>query len=151
MSTAILQRVTHLIRLSTSDNEHEARSAALAACRLIVSEGLVVSERSVVVRSPLATASSDLGQKTASTAEEILRRAGIRLTVRPSAGGTPLTQKNRPRPVVMANPSTTPTQIKAKFGGRCEDCHAPYAQGDMVWYRRGVGCVHAGCQPEALV
>lgn len=52
-----LQRVQDLIRLastSTSDQDHEARAAALQACRLIAKHGFVVTEPAppVTQRSP---------------------------------------------------------------------------------------------------
>jgi hypothetical protein len=41
--SSLLERIQHLIALSTSPNEHEARNAALLAVRLIRQHGIVLS------------------------------------------------------------------------------------------------------------
>jgi hypothetical protein len=142
MADSPLQRVTSLIRLSASDNENEARSAASEACRLIRQHGLVVVrsiEAGEHVRSPAPPAGQAVDPKLWWIAADVKQKT------------PPKVDKKRMRPIVMASPVTTPIQMKAKFAGRCEDCQRAYAQGDPIWYRRGVGAVHGACEPEALV
>jgi len=163
MSLPILERVMHLVRLAGSDNDNEARNAAMEVCRLIREHGMTisVSPSNVVRMSPPPgrpiVSKEGIGERTARAAREILDRvahpgADIHWPdKRPTMTNTSPTPINRPRPVVMANAVFTPIQIKAKWAGKCEDCHRPYAQGDRLWFRRGVGCVHETCDPAALV
>lgn len=41
--TGVLARIHHLLALAASDNEHEARNAAIIAARMIRSEGVLLS------------------------------------------------------------------------------------------------------------
>jgi hypothetical protein len=161
MSLPILERVMHLVRLAGSDNDNEARNAAMEVCRLIREHKLRVSVPPNFVRTsppgnPIVN-KEGIGERTARAAREILDRVahpGADIPwpdKRPSPSAPATPPLNRPRPVVMVNSTSTPVQIKAKWPGNCEDCHRPYVQGDTVWYRRGIGCVHAACDPGALV
>ncbi len=151
MADSALERVASLLRLAGSDNENEARSAALAVCRLILKERLIVVRTLDVVApapAPAVRAPGPVARHApmgwTNGPEELARKAREILD-----GGKkkPMT----PRPVVMASTLSTPLQITAKFQGTCEDCRKPYAQGTTIWYRRGVGAVHVACSPEALV
>jgi hypothetical protein len=158
VSLSLLERVMHLVRLAGSDNENEARNAAMEATRLIREHGMTIAltPASVVRTSPPGrpiVSKEGIGEKTARVAREILERAAhpgadIRWPVKEPSSDTVL---RRPRPVVMANAISTTVKITSKFAGNCEDCRRPFGQGSGVWYRRGVGCVHEACDPGALV
>src|SRR5580704_1406133 len=68
----VLQRVQHLIALSSSPNENEARNAAVLAVRLIRKHGLVVS---APARKPSGSSAkrSSSGSRRASDAIEKIR------------------------------------------------------------------------------
>jgi hypothetical protein len=204
MSQSLIDRVMHLVRLAGSDNEHEARNAAVQACRMIRDAKLVLVSQAMspsggarsttspdpgcdecagegfyyfsgqrrpcscmlrqgtqphasqppASQPPVAHARvQSQGQKTADAAREILRKAGLRQGApMGSPSPTASTPLKRPRPVVMVDAVSTPMRVPAaKLGGRCQDCQKPYAQGEDIWYRRGVGCVHGRCDPAALV
>jgi hypothetical protein len=147
MSDTPITRVTSLIQLAGSDNENEARSAAYEACRLIRVHHLIVV-RTIETGGHLRPFAQDPAPRAYVPPQGIPIKD---LKVSEGARKPAPRARVRVRPVVMASPVTTPIQMKSKFSGTCEDCHRPYAQGSNIWYRRGVGAVHATCEPEALV
>jgi hypothetical protein len=43
-----------------------------------------------------------------------------------------------------------PVLLTAKFSNPCRHCGKKYEAGAHVWWRRGIGCVHQGCDKSVL-
>ncbi len=73
MSEALLEKIFRFLALSASENEHEAKNAAVHACRLL-REGLSASPPSLAIVSPLA--SSPAISKARENVEAAMRSQG---------------------------------------------------------------------------
>jgi Protein of unknown function (DUF2786) len=129
-----LDRITKLIALSGSGNEHEARSAAFLACKLIREGGyrVVAAEPD----DPWADAFAAAAQAAQAQRAEWARRQ------RPPA---PPPADRRPRRAV---PSAV---ARARRSGVCEVCREPYEEGSDVALPTleadaKLGAVHADCR-----
>ena len=119
MST-VLDRVKKLLALAASPNEHEARTAALLAAKLIREHGLeLVDRRPAARKTPAAT-------RRATPATE--RRA------RKSSGG------GRTRAVV-----DVPSRIVSPLGGDCCHCGRRYRAGADIYWFDSRGGMHPEC------
>lgn len=122
----VIRRVEQLIQLAASSNENEARNAAVMACKLIREGGLVLSEKPFVKDAPFS-------YPTVNPTREPMR---------------PPQPKRSPYVVVDDD---VPQVIRSRINGPCLDCGREYSSGDMVWWKRGVGCVHhMKCDPARL-
>ena len=125
----MIDKIEKLIALSGSANEHEARSAAFLACKLIREGGYRVVE---------ATAR---GSAAADPWEELFRAA--RPARRPAPRRPP--PDTRPRRQV-------PTEIRAaRRSGRCAVCSEAYEEGSdiaipMLADDGKLGAAHADCR-----
>lgn len=119
--SGVLDRVTRLLALATSENENEARNAAVQACKLIRQHDLRLSlPPHPMVNRPIPSAYP-------STYEPVT-----------------------PRRAVIVD-DYAPMVIKAKMSSPCLDCGDFIQQGDNAWYVRGRGMVHhLKCDPDIL-
>lgn len=148
MSTP-LERARKLIALAASANENEARNAAVEACRLIRFYKLHLSEEQKTSTVPILTADEVVaryGRKRTSgpgrvaNMDDLERQPGARRIV-----DDPSFQRRRR---AASEPAFT---CDAPMGGTCLDCGRTYHEGDRVWFREGVGAVHAfKCDTEVL-
>ena len=129
----MIEKIEKLIALSGSANEHEARSAAFLACKLIREGGYRV-------------VSAQAGAAAADPWDELFRAA--RPPRRPAARPPP--RDTRPRRQV-------PTEIKvARWSGRCAVCREPYEEGSdiaspVLADHAKLGAAHADCRARWTV
>lgn len=117
--SAVLERVKKLLALATSPNEHEARTAALLAAKLIREHGLeLVDRRSTARKTPPAT-------RRATPPEKRTRKS--------SAGG-------RTRAAAEA-----PSRITSPLGGDCWHCSKRYRAGSEIYWFDARGGMHPEC------
>lgn len=108
-----VDRVQKLIALATHNpSEHEARSAALLACKAIISAGLVLLEP----HDP---------------------RLLLRAWTPPAAPPPP--PRPAPSPRRPARDDDEPRRIRAKFASRCVVCGERIEEAERVWWRPGRG------------
>lgn len=130
----MIEKIEKLIALSGSANEHEARSAAFLACKLIREGGYRVVE---------ATTRAEAG---ADPWEELFRAA--RPARRPAA--------RRPAPDTRPR-RQVPTEIgSARRSGRCAVCSEPYEEGSDIAFPMladdsKLGAAHADCRARWTV
>jgi hypothetical protein len=119
MST-VLDRVKKLLALAASPNEHEARTAAVLAAKLIREHGLeLVDRRPAARKTPSAT------RRATPTTEKRTRKS--------SGGG-------RTRAVADA-----PSRIRSPLGGDCCHCGRRYRAGTEIYWFDSRGGMHAEC------
>jgi hypothetical protein len=119
----ILERIEQLMRLATSPNENEARTAALLAVQLMRKHGVELSLPQG--RATPSRRASPSSSKTKTPGRKSSRRAARR----------------------VADP---PERIVAPLGGECIHCHQRYrADGPIYWFASGGG-MHVRCYEEWL-
>lgn len=129
--SSITDRIEKLIALSASANEHEARSAAYLACKMIREGGFRVVEP--------ATPSDPWADHFASAAWTASTRAERHPPPR------------RPAPDVRSRRHVESDIGRAKRSGRCSVCDEPFEEGSDVAFPTlasdaNLGGVHADCR-----
>jgi hypothetical protein len=129
--SSITDRIEKLIALSGSENEHEARSAAYLACKLIREAGLRVVEPA-----PPSDPWADHFARSAWTASTRAERHP---------------PPRRPAPDVRPRRRVESAIGTAKRSGRCFVCNEPFEEGSDVAFPTltgdaNLGAVHADCR-----
>ncbi len=150
MSTP-LDRIRKLVALASSANEHEARNAAVQACKLMTLHKVVLTmpepvRAHVPYTPPPVRNVRTAGGANAPTADEVMRT------------GTPVDMGNVADAVfgrevgdAIRSISGEVFTMSAPQDGTCRDCGHDFFRGDRIWYRRGVGAVHTmSCDPDVL-
>lgn len=115
----VLERVAHLLALSDSPNEHEARNAAWLAVGLIRKHRLVLSM-------PVSS-------------------AGARTRSRPDVRRDTPAKRSRSSPRSVKRVADPPERIVAPLGGDCVHCGGRYAAGQTIFWFASGGGLHARC------
>jgi len=115
----VLDRVKKLLALAASPNEHEARTAALLAAKLIREHGLELVDRRPARKTPPAT------RRATPTTEKRARKS--------SGGG-------RTRAV-----ADVPSRITSPLGGDCCHCGRRYRAGAEIYWFDSRGGMHPDC------
>ncbi len=151
MSAAALDRINKLIALAGSSNEHEARNAAVQACKMILQHKIVLAlPEGTRSRPPFVPPVRNVRTPGGASSQPFDMRNGTPVDLGTlfdglfgkEAGNTfrQATQKS-PEAYTMDAPQE----------GTCRDCGEGFGRGDRIWYRRGVGAVHAmRCNPDIL-
>jgi hypothetical protein len=148
--SSTLDRINKLVALAGSSNENEARNAAVQACKLILQHKIVLShpvsarpppapEPVRNVRTPGGADASpfDMNKGTPVDLGEIFDGLFGK-----QAGNT-FRQASQKSPEAYT--------MDAPQEGTCRDCGDGFNRGERIWYRRGVGAVHAmRCNPDIL-
>lgn len=141
-----LEKVKRLIVMASADGMaiEEARAMALTAVRLIVRDGLVLSD-------PFADVVS--GHRAADEDRDLQRseRAG-RETIRrwPDAGPTPRARAVRRADGTNASPATADRMVTAKAAGFCSVCGDAFPKGErVVWRSLTQDISHLACHASA--
>ncbi len=145
--SATLDRINKLIALAGSANENEARNAAVQACKMML-------QHKVVLSIPGAT-------KPPEPIRNVRTPGGANSHPFDMRNGTPVDlgdlfdgvfgkeAGNAFRQATQKSPEAY--TMDAPQEGTCRDCGTGFGRGDRIWYRRGVGAVHAmRCNPDIL-
>lgn len=158
-----LKRIKQLIALAASTNENEARNASYLACKMIREHGFEVvgtrprargfgSRPDVNVNVAHVVSLDDVfetvfgSQRVAEARARSYSQDRARVAPEPEPIRKRSEQK-KAKPPRMKNGAVL---ITAKHSGACRDCGSRIEQGDMVWWKLGVGCVHGDCEPSVL-
>lgn len=144
-----LDRIKKLVALAGSTNENEARNAAVQACKLITEHKveLVMPGPKPVPEQFRNVRTS--GGANAPTAEEVMH-TGTPVDLGPIFDGVfGKDAGDRFRRATRESPQAY--TMDAPQEGFCRDCKEEFPRGTRIWYRRGVGAVHAmRCNPDIL-
>lgn len=161
MAANLLDRVTKLIALASSNQLEESRTAAALACKLIREQGFKVVAGS---DTDTGTRGSDWWREKygpsgpPSPEQEPFSHEWWRAPPRRASGSPPPPPPREPPPPkpkpAPAPPPPAPTPapavprktIRARYGGWCAKCHERFEPGDGIAWARGAPTTHAECR-----
>lgn len=152
-----IERTRKLIALTGSANEHEAKNAAVQACKLIREHGFELVDPKERRVDPTTVVGANTYRQAASDLNDLFRNMsniakGARATVKDIRDlGNEIPMPGPPRSKYRAPSKGELRRGTAKIEATCVDCGTPIEPGDEVWFRSGKGGVHAfTCNPDKL-
>jgi hypothetical protein len=152
---SVLDKVRQLIAMTAVDNIEEARSMAHAACKLMREHKVVLSLPPSV--SPVEQALHDAFRSTQAPVGAPPKPTGSAWSAH--APPPPEAQKEAEkvrRPARSGSnmhehrgPMRHAVQVKSKYEAWCKGCGVAIEEGDVVWWRKGLGvsCTECGHGP----
>lgn len=138
---ATLARIEKLVRLASSPNENEARTAAFLACKLMREHELMpVGSKPDGEQGEELLFWKRLARNYRAQLLELERQQAEMPRGRSSQGGR-----------ASSDGSTGDVvRLRSRFAGICKECRAAFCEGDIVYWRKGAGSVCSGCRARGV-